>query len=1434
MWRYPRLTARFVGLGLTSLIVASCTDAPSTPDVMSELPGETRNRSYGNAANTPEITCESPDSGALVELTGVETRVSIVWRTSTPEALRNGAYRVAWFVDSDTVAGSQSTLTPIEVDLAFGEHLVTVAAVDSAGQPLTDARTRCSVNVRVTRACEADAECADDFLCNTTHCAKTGGVGQCAFGPAPNANCCQTGFQCAGSHFCDLAAQACVACSLDSHCDDGNSCTTDTCQGGACVQVTSETDCCDCSASIASDVQCDDGKFCTLGTCNCGTGVCSQRQREMPEGTSCCEVGDSVGCNDSNPSTSDSCVAGSCRNTPVSTGCVGTDCAVVVQAPSAVEPVAAVVAISNVCQTGGCSLGCDQTGTPVCSGDQLVVCEGAPHAERCGDGADNDCDGSIDEGACVSGRLVRGAAIWTPSGLVTDHGDGTYTHVRRGVGAGTSGEELIVVGGKNVRVPWVAAARTAVALRLGTSVARQLHTGQPLTVAAHLVDAQGRPAGQGQTVKFTLHDKQVGSCVADFNGLCTATATLPHTLFGSAATISIVATAGLVETTTTVALTKAADALSLKVGGVGATLPAGAVVRGNTFEMPIVVNTGSATLGAYDLMFEFVPAHYEVVSVRAGQASSAFAAPVWSVNAAGDLGAQLRINGLTTWQDRAAATGPAVEVAVVTFRHGAGVQPGPANLISGKVTRLLSDQQAQIAAGTDVVFRADVVDVTGHTWLQEVDATALFIAANDHYGASDEAARVFALRTDGSLADVTDKSTIRVADGPSDQGRVSLDAIRGDLTASATIDAYGRERTVIDLDRTTLRRVEGLDNVYQTTRLTVRSEWRGPTDALFWTDETDAVSLSVNGLVWDAASRTLAGTRDGRFEIVARDGNGSVLAKASLKVDRAAVAAVVKLAASPVCSVAVLDTGVSPAGAVVTRLAVSDQMQRADETCSLHVRGVFADGTSMDLTNVVKLSTPAGGSVTLRNSQLSAVSNGQASVEAQLLSGTRRLARVGVRVSVGLPEVVGLTVEPGHAQIARRATDAAATVKSLPTHQAFKVMLQYADGTSVDITDRAGLTVASSSTLDCASARCQATGSSQGSEFVASYGELSATARVDVVEATGLTIGTYESFSYELPRVVERSLARIEGSGHYQEASYDVVVAFSDGSSVDVSKLAELRAVRPGSQRAFSRSLSVDTDRQMLVADQPGRVDLVAEFKGLTGRIDGFVVEDSSVDVLALTAVLSNGGATLSGVKGQPTDVVGVMARLSDGTHVDSVQSIAGLVRVTSSVREAAAVSDGRLIPQANRSTVVSVTLADGVDTGETFEGATELAVDVNLTPTVGDLDLGDTSGLAFKDRGIGEEFELDGRFNVGELELGAFDVSLNYDAEVLEVVSVVAGSDATSLQLASNAQAKPGTIYINGVIHPEAAALSGSIHAFTVTYKTLKGGDGISEMGGT
>jgi len=230
--------------------------------------------------------------------------------------------------------------------------------------------------------CLNDAACDDGLYCNGVESCD---AGKCVVGEAI---VCSTSLECATAS-CNEEDDACsvdvinCACVADVDCDDGNSCTANTCVEGAC-EIT----------NLANDLDCDDGLFCT-DVDRCMDGVCKGSTRsidDMVECTidTCNEAGKVVShvtnndlCNDNLACTKDVCHTGTgCANTPL-TACVSND--------------------------GCCPAGCTSTDSD-CSAN-------------CGDGVcgiGENCLNCLTDCSCGTGQICSSAGICFTTSCIPD------------------------------------------------------------------------------------------------------------------------------------------------------------------------------------------------------------------------------------------------------------------------------------------------------------------------------------------------------------------------------------------------------------------------------------------------------------------------------------------------------------------------------------------------------------------------------------------------------------------------------------------------------------------------------------------------------------------------------------------------------------------------------------------------------------------------------------------------------------------------------------------------------------------------------------------------------------------------------------------------------------------------------------------------------
>lgn len=200
--------------------------------------------------------------------------------------------------------------------------------------------------------CLVDIDCNDANTCTDDTCP----AGACVF--SDNTSPCDDGDACTGGDTCSVGVcsgtpiAGCQVCTLNTDCDDANTCTDDTCPAGVCVFTNNVAACDDgllctnndvCSSGACTgtgiagclkctiDTDCDDSDPCTDDTCPTGLCFYADNTATCDDGDACtendaCSIGvcagtsiqgcqtcvDSTDCSDGNPCTIDACLANVC------------------------------------------------------------------------------------------------------------------------------------------------------------------------------------------------------------------------------------------------------------------------------------------------------------------------------------------------------------------------------------------------------------------------------------------------------------------------------------------------------------------------------------------------------------------------------------------------------------------------------------------------------------------------------------------------------------------------------------------------------------------------------------------------------------------------------------------------------------------------------------------------------------------------------------------------------------------------------------------------------------------------------------------------------------------------------------------------------------------------------------------------------------------
>lgn len=168
-----------------------------------------------------------------------------------------------------------------------------------------------------------------------------------------------------------------------------------------------------------------------------------------------------------------------------------------------------------------------------------------------------------------------------------------------------------------------------------------------------------------------------------------------------------------------------------------------------------------------------------------------------------------------------------------------------------------------------------------------------------------------------------------------------------------------------------------------------------------------------------------------------------------------------------------------------------------------------------------------------------------------------------------------------------------------------------------------------------------------------------------------------------------------------------------------------------------------------------------------------------------------------------------------DGSRISDLMSssLPGLLNFTSLNTTSFAVTElGVLSPLANTHTSVVVlvsAIAEGISVPYQFF--------VNLDPSIGDIDLGNANGAPI-DLSSGSTLQVPVHVNTGELDLGAIQVTVQYDPTILQATSVSEGASWQQGISDYNIDNVGGSVDFGGALMA-AGVIGTRAHIFTINY---------------
>ena len=254
---------------------------------------------------TPTVLIVAPANTVYIDKQEPKTPVTVHVKVENWAPFPGPDKQIRYYLDDD-YQGASSTGLPFTVqDVPNGVHTIS-AVLYEAGVAVGYESAVSTRFVRITWPCVVDADCEEGNPCSDDRCVSAGGgIWKCRWGQFED--CCYSLFECAFSDkYCvDLDGDgmaSCGDCLNDAQCEDGNPCTTDSCDSGICANTALWESC-------YSDAGCDDDDPCTLEVCNVST--CQCEYTALPD---CCN--EDLECDDSDPCMIDKCIAHECRHGP--------------------------------------------------------------------------------------------------------------------------------------------------------------------------------------------------------------------------------------------------------------------------------------------------------------------------------------------------------------------------------------------------------------------------------------------------------------------------------------------------------------------------------------------------------------------------------------------------------------------------------------------------------------------------------------------------------------------------------------------------------------------------------------------------------------------------------------------------------------------------------------------------------------------------------------------------------------------------------------------------------------------------------------------------------------------------------------------------------------------------------------------------------------
>ena len=416
---------------------------------------------------------------------------------------------------------------------------------------------------------------------------------------------------------------------------------------------------------------------------------------------------------------------------------------------------------------------------------------------------------------------------------------------------------------------------------------------------------------------------------------------------------------------------------------------------------------------------------------------------------------------------------------------------------------------------------------------------------------------------------------------------------------------------------------------------------------------------------------------------------------------------------------------------------------------------------------------------------------------------------VSVRTSLTPPPLIHtLTTPQGDAELA-----------GIPTVLNIAPVLVYANNATLTVSNDSRIRYDLSNALVTVSStgEIRATGQGTGVTHIGvtfSPTNLTAEIVVEVVRAAGLIISLTPYPSYPGSEDHQISiLSPLENSGSWQRGVVVIHLNLTNGQVLNVTSLPDT-ALNAEDLPGTGPSRPDISDEFILSVSTSGLFQITASFGSIPDQVIVVTAADIPVGVVGLSFNPLS-AKQLTGIAGIPGPQASLTLLFSDSTTFTDYPSStlpSNLVNFSTTSNTFTVSSSGVLTPLANSLSPVTLMAVSGdgsVSNSTTFT--------VDLEPGVGDVDLIPPVG-EFK---VGHELAVPVTVNSGGLSVGAVELTVSYDDQVLSPMSGEVGPDWTTGVYEISLYDSTGMVRLGGVLTADGVA-GANLHLFTLHFTVI------------